>query len=818
VLQDLRFTFRLIAKERWFSAVAIVALALGIGVNAIGFTVINAVFLRGLPYKDADRLYLLAWQTRSGSRVNLSPAELQDWRAQNRAFDGLAAFTDGTMNISDDRALPEQARGASVTANAFRVLGQAPILGRDFADGEDRVGAEPLVIIGSGIWKNRYGSDPNVIGRGLRVNGQRATIVGVMPDSMKFPFNTEIWALLVPADAVARDARVLNVFGRLRAGTAVAGARAELNGIAARLAAAYPDVSKDLVGVRVETFVERFVGGKAKVVFPAVMGAVCFVLLIACVNVANLLLSRSAYRAREIAVRLALGATRWRVVRQLLLESLVLGFIGGGIGLLIAVGGARLIDAGVQDPGKPFWIAFTVDGVVFGYVAATCVVTAMLFGLAPALHVSKTNLNDVLKEGGRGSAGNRRVRWLSGAMIVTELALTIVLLAGAGLMIRSLMKIDALDIGIRTDHLTAMRMELKDSKYATVEARRAFYERLEPRLAAIPGVESIAVTTAVPPFGAGQRSMEIEGRTAEGQPLSVATVTVSPRFFDVAGVSLLHGRSFGDIDGVPGSETVIVNERMVAQFFKGEDAIGRRLRFVPRQTQPAPPFGSANRAVAQGRPAPVWRTIVGVSPSIRHGSFQDGEANAVVYVPYRQEPPGGGWVLIRSQLPPGSVMDAVRHGVQAVDQDQPVFTIQTVEQMVELNLGPLRVFGTLFVILGAIALALSAVGLYGVMAYSVTERTREIGVRMALGALGRQVSWMILKRGLVQLALGLSIGLAGALALSRLLRSVLIQIAPSDPITFATITMLLTAVSIAACLLPARRATHVDPLVALRAE
>lgn len=268
MLQDLRFALRLIAKDRWLSAVAIVALALGIGVNAIGFTVINAVFLRGLPYKDADRLYLLAWQTRSGSRSNLSPAELHDWRAESRSFAGLAAFTDGTINISDASALPEQARGAWVSANTFRLLGQPPLLGRDFAEGEDRVGAEPLVIIGAGIWKNRYGSDPNVIGRVLRMNGQRATIVGVMPDSMKFPFNTDIWALLVPADGVERDARSLNVFGRLREGTAVAGARAELNGIAARLVAAYPDVSKDLVGVRMETFTERFIGGKAKVLFP----------------------------------------------------------------------------------------------------------------------------------------------------------------------------------------------------------------------------------------------------------------------------------------------------------------------------------------------------------------------------------------------------------------------------------------------------------------------------------------------------------------------------------------------------------------------
>ena len=812
MLNDLRFTLRLIAKDRGFSAVAIVALALGIGVNAIGFTIVNAVFLRGLPHKDADRLYALGWQSRAGSRNTVSPAELAVWRAQSRTFAGLAAFYDESLNISDDRSLPDQVRGAWVTANAFRVLGQPPLLGRDFAEGEDRTGAEPLVIIGYALWKNRYGADPGVMGQSLRVNGQPATIVGVMPDGMRFPMNTDIWPLFIPADGAAQNARPLLVFGRLAEGATLAGAQAELDGIGRRLAVDQPAAYKDLGGVRVETFTDRFVGGKARIMFPTVMGAVCLVLLIACGNVANLLLSRSAHRAREIAVRLALGATRWRVVRQLLLESLVLAFIGGGVGLLLTLGGARLIDAAIQDPGKPYWIVFTPDAVVFGYVAAICGLTAVVFGLAPALHVSKTNMNDVLKEGGRGSAGSRRVRWLSGIMVVTELALTIVLLAGAGLIIRSFMKVYALDVGISTEHLTTMRMELRDAKYATADARRAFYERLEPRLAAIAGVEAVAVTTSVPPFASGQRTFEIDGLKLE-EPATAATVTISAPFFDVVGLSLRRGRTFQRTDGTPGHETAIVNERMVSQFFKGEDPIGRRIRFVPRSpsTAPASPGPPASRPL-------VWRTIVGVSPTIRHGSFESAVPRAAVYLPSQQEPPQVAWLLVRSRLPPGSVMDAVRREVQAVDQDQPVFTIQTLDQMLAHDQTPFRVFGGLFVIIGVIALALSSVGLYGVMAYAVTQRTQEIGVRMALGAGGPQVSWLILKRGLVQLALGLTLGLAGALALSRLMRSVLVQIEPSDPMTFAVITVLLTAVSIAACLLPARRATRVDPLIALRAD
>ncbi len=807
MLHDLRFTFRLIAKERWFSAVAIVALMLGIGVNATVFTLVNAVLIRGLPFKDSGQLYMLAWQPRNGRLSNLSPAELEDWRTQTRSFSALAAFNNTSFNISDDRALPEQARGAFLTANAFGVLGQQPLLGRDFAPGEDRKGAEPVAILGYSIWKNRYGADPNILGRTLRLNGRPATIVGVMPDNMKFPTNAELWAPFVPTPVQEkRDWRGLGVFGRLRDDTTPAQALAELNGIGQRLAAAYPDTNKDLVGVRVETFNERFNGGPIRVVFLTMMGAVGFVLLIACANVANLLLSRSAHRAREIALRIALGATRWRVVRQLLLESVVLGFIGGALGLMLALVGIRLFDAAVQGSGKPYWIVFSVDYVVVGFLGAICVLSGIIFGLAPALHVTRTNINDVLKEGGRGTAGNRRARWFSGTMVVVELALTIVLLVGAGLMMRSFMKIYQLDIGIRTENLMTMGIRLPDTKYATPESRLAFFERLEPRISSLPGAEAVSVTTSVPPFGSGSQTFEIDGRPAakpDAQKPSASTAMISPKFFETVGVKLRRGRTFHETDGAPGSETVIINEKMAAQFFAGEDPIGRRIRF----TRDNPPPNT---------PPPVWRTIVGISPTIRHSSPQDAEPPAAVYMPFRQDPPGFASLLIRSRLTPGAVMDAVRREVQAVDPDQPVFTIQTLDEIMQQARWPFRVFGTLFVIFAAIALVLSSVGLYAVMAYSVTQRTQEIGVRMALGAEARQVSWLILKRGLLQLVIGLAIGLSGAYGLSRVLQTVLVQVSPNDPVTFVSITVLLTAVSIAACLLPARRATRVDPLVALR--
>ena len=808
LLQDLRFALRLIAKERWLSAAAIVALALGIGANTLGFTIVNAAFFRGLPFEDSDRLYTLSWQNGSGRRSNLSHAELQDWRARSRAFAGLAAYSDASWNISDDGGLPEQARGAWLTANAFRVLRQQPLLGRDFTAADDHLGAEPIVIIGYGVWKNRYGADPNVLGKTLRVDGQAATIIAVMPDGMRFPNNTDIWAPFIPTEAQrTRNTRPLRAFGRLMDGRSRGEAQAESNGIAHQLVAAYPDVTRDLVGVRVETFTERFVGGGARPMFMTVMGAAIFVLLIACANVANLLLSRSADRAREFAVRAALGATRWRLVQQLLLESVLLGLLGGSIGLVLAVVGVDVFGAAIGNADMPYWIVFSVDYVVFAYVAAICVLTAILFGLAPALHVSKTNSSEVLKEGGRGSMGSRRERWFSSAMVVSELALTLVLLAGAGSMIRSFMTLYSADLGIEIGHLMTMRVQLPELRYRTPEARRAFFERLEPRLTAIPGVEAATVTTGVPPLDGGERLLEIDGpaQTSDARPVFVSTVTITPRFFEVVGVPLVRGRSFNDVDGAPGSETAIINERLAARFFPGADPIGRRLRFTQR---PPAPVGTPD----------AWRTIVGISPRILHGSPQDAYQNAVVYIPYRQESPAAASLLVRSALPPATVMEAVRREVQTIDRDQPVLAIKTLAQLLEDDRWWYRTWGGMFGILAAIALVLSSVGLYAVMAYSVTQRTQEIGLRMAVGAQRWHVSWLILERGLVQLAMGLILGVAGAWALSRVLRRILVGIAPNDPMMLAATAAFLTAVSVAACLLPAYRAARIDPVVALRAE
>jgi predicted permease len=812
MLQDLRFAVRLLVKERWFSAVAIVALALGIGLNATVFTLVNAVLLRGLPFKDSQDLYMLSWQPKRGGRSNVSYLEFKEWREQTKAFTGLGAWTGGNMTISDDRGMPEQARGCYLTANSFAVVGQQPLLGRDFRPEDERRGTDRAVIIGYSIWRNRYGGDPQVLGKPTRVNGEPAVIVGVMPEGMMFPQNNEIWAVFIPTpQQESRTWRGLSVFGRVGPGISRRAASTELDTIGGRIRTEYPKDYEELTGTTIETFNERFNGGPIRAVFLAMMGAVVFVLLIACANVANLLLSRSASRAREVAVRLALGATRWRVVRQLLIESVLLGGIGGLLGLGIAIFGVRAFDAAVTDSGKPYWIHFTIDYTVIGFLAAVCVLTGLLFGLAPALHVSRTNVHGVLKEGGRGNTGGGRVRWLTSTMVVVEVALTLVLLVGAGLMVRSFLNLYRVDVGMRMDRLLAMQLQLAGEKYQKPEARRAFYDRLQPRLATIPGAEHVALTTSVPPFGVGRRPVELDGRPVpkiDDAP-SVGVATISPGFFDVAGISVSRGRGFTDADGAPGAENVVINDRMASEHFKGEDPIGKRIRFMQ-----SPP------AAGQPAPAPpVWRTVIGIVPTIRHTQLADGDSPSMAYLPLRQDPPGFTSVMVRSAVSPEALMTAVRKEVFAIDPDQPVFALRTLEQMMRNQLWPNVVFGTLFMVFAFIGLLLSAVGLYAVMAYAVTQRTQEIGVRMALGAQGNQITWMVLKRGLLQLALGLTLGLAGGYFAGRALPSrILVQTTATDPWTFVAITLLLSVVAITACLVPARRAMRVDPLVALRAE
>jgi putative ABC transport system permease protein len=803
------YSIRMLIKDPWFTLVAVLALGLGIGVNSTVFTFVNAVLLRGLPFANPDQIvHLNSRNTATGNDLGVSYPDFQDWRAQSKSLASLAAYQGITTNISDSGHPPERANGVRVTANAFDIIGERPIRGRTFQETDDRKGAEPVVLIGYGIWKTRYGSDPAIVGRSIKINEVATTVIGIMADGMKFPNNADLWIPLIPDPEMEhRDVRRMNLFGRLAPRVTLKQAQTELAAITKALEQQYPDTNK-AVGAAIMTFNDRFNGGPIRIVFLALMGAVGFVLLIACANVANLLLSRSAKRSREIAVRIALGASRARVIRQLLVESTLLAFLGGALGLLLSLVGVRLFDLAVADVGKPYWIKFTMDTTVFAFLVAVCFATGILFGIVPALQVSKTNLNDILKEGGRGNAGGRRARWLASSMVIAELALTIVLLAGAGLMIRSFMKLYALDIGVDTSRMLTMRLSLADKKYPTAERRRLFYDALVPRLSAIPGVAAASITSAPPATGAGSRQLEIEGRPpVDPDKLpQVTTMFVSDSYFGTLGVSMRQGRPLRETDGNEGSEGVVVNARFVSQFFPGQNVIGKRIRLKSGGSGPD----------AQ-RPKP-WMTIVGVAPTVRQRNVQDVDPDAVAYVSYSLEPPNGTAILIRGQGEPGSLTSAVREAVQTVDPDQPVFAVKTMEEVFAESRWPYRVFGTMFTIFAIIALVLASVGIYAVTSYSVTQRTQEIGVRMALGARPAQVSWLILRQGLVQLAIGLAIGTAGALAAAPVLQALLVQIKPTDPATLAGIAVLFTAVTICACLIPARRATKLDPLTALRVD
>ena len=809
LLQDLRFAIRLLVKDRWFTAVAVIALALGIGVNATVFTFVNAVLIRGLPFNDPDRILAVGSRDARNRDRGISYLDFQDYREATRTIAGLAAFNGQTMNVSDEGRTPERYQGPYISGNAFKLIGQKPVLGRDFLPEDDRPGAAAVVMLGNGVWKNRYGSDPSVVGRTIKVNDVPSTIIGVMPEGFKFPTNADLWLPLVQMPRLAeqkRDIRSLDLFGRLADAATLPQAQSEFKGIAAKLAHDYPATNKDMSAV-VMTFNNRVNGDQIRLVFLSLMGAVAFVLLIACANVANLLLARSASRAREMSVRVSLGATRWRIVRQLLVESVLLSVISGLLGLALAYVGVRLFDAATQDVGKPYWIQFTMDARVFAFFAAVCLGTGIVFGLAPALHVSKTDLNEVLKEGGRsGSSGMRARRWTS-VLIVAELALTLVLLAGAGLMMKSFLAMYSLDVGVETSHLLTMRLALPNQKYPTPEQRRAFYDRLDQRLGGLAGIQAATITTNMPLGGGLPRLLAIDGRepVAGEQPQTVTQVTIGPRYFETLGLRVVQGRAFDDLDGTAGHDTAIVNQRFAVMHFSGEDPIGRRIKLMP--DGPALPG-----------PAPSWVTIVGLAPTIRQRNAQDPLPDPVVYMPLRAQAPAFAMLLVRAQRDPASLTSLAREEVRAIDPDLPLFGILTMDQQLAQQRWAFRVFGSMFAIFALIALALSAVGLYAVTAYSVAQRTQEIGVRMALGAQAAQVLWLILRRAIVQMAIGLAIGIGGALGVGKLLESLLFQTGTRDPVTLTSIVVLLVLVSLAACFWPARRATRLDPVNALRYE
>ena len=815
VWEDVRFAGRLLLKDKWFTLVAAIALALGIGVNATVFTFVNAVLIRGLPVAHPDRTMAIDSFDRVRNRgMGVSYLDFRDWRESSRSFEMFGAFNGVIANVSDEGQPPERFGGSYMSSINFKVLGQRPILGRDFAADEDRPGGPAVVILGHGVWMNRYGSHPSVIGRTIRINDVPTTVIGVMPENFKFPFNTDLWmplGLLPRLEEQRRNARPLQVFGLLAPGVTREQAQSELINLSRKIESDNPETNKD-IQARVRTFNESQNGGPIRAVFLSLMGAVAFVLLIACANVANLLLSRSTNRAREISVRVSLGASRWRIIRQLLIESVILAVISGLAGLGIAAIGIRLFDRATLDVGRPYWIQFTMDGTVFAFFALVCLGTGIIFGLAPALHVSKTDVNEVLKEGGRtGSAGVRARRW-TGALMVAELTLTVVLLAGAGFMIRNFLNMYSLDLGIDTSKLLTMNLALPERKYPSLEQRLAFYESLEQRLKSNPRIENVAVTSNIPLQGGFLRRLEIAGQPLDQrqQAPNVTMLTIDPRYFETIGLPLQRGRNFTEEDGMTGREAAIINQRFAALHFPNDDPIGRRITLSIDLQGGAPPAG--------GVPTSLAATIVGIVPNVRQRDFQLPDPDPIAYLPFRTDPRGFMALMVRSQGDPTLMTPILREEVRAIDADLPLFGIRTLDENLAQARWPFRIFGTMFAIFALIALVLSAVGLYAVTAYAVSQRTQEIGIRMALGAQGNDVSWLFMRRSFVQLAIGLTLGVAGAFGVGQLFSStnLLIQTSSRDPITIGGIAMLLAVVAVAASVLPAKRATRLDPLIALR--
>ena len=809
--QDLLFAVRLLAKDKWFTLVATLALAFGIGVNAMVFTLVNAVLIRGLPFEDAHQIMAVSAQDPVRNRImGVSYLELQDW-SRVTSLAGLAALSGATMNVSDAGRTPERLQGNFISANTFSILRQPPALGRNFSPADDAPGATPVVLLSHSVFQNRYGSDPSVIGRTIRINEIPSIVIGVMPEGFRFPGNADLWQPLSAIPKLReqkRSDRRFNVIARLAPDATREQAQSELEAISARLATDYPDTNKD-VRALVQPYHERVNGGEIRVVFLSLMGAVGFVLLIACANVANLLLARASTRAREVSVRVSLGASRGRVVRQLLIESLMLALIATAIGFGIALVGIRLFDAATQDVGKPYWIQFTLDARVFAYIALVAVGTAFMFGLAPALHIARTDVNEILKEGGRsGSAGTRVRRW-TGVLVVGELALTLALLAGAAFMLRNFMTLYRLDLGIDTARLLGMSLVLPDAKYPSLEQRLAFYDQLQQRLGA--RFSAVSVATSRPAQGGLVRRFEVTGRpkASETELPDVTMLGVDARYFDTIGIRPLRGRAFSDADGMPGQETAVINTRLAQLHFPNEDPIGRQivLSLDPALGDPPP-----------GIPMSQSLTVVGIVPNVRQRSLQERDPDPIAYVPFRMQPRGSMVILARSDRDPHQLTPVLREEMRALDPDLPLFEIRTVDEALAESRWPFRVFGAMFALFAAGALLLSAIGLYAVTSYSVRQRTQEIGIRTALGAQSSQVAWLFVRRAITHLAIGLTIGVAGAIGVGSIFEAadLLVHINGRDPLTIGSIALLLIVVSLTASLWPALRATRLDPVVALR--
>jgi predicted permease len=807
--RDLRYSVRMLIKSPAFTAVALLSIALGVGANTTVFSVINTVLLRSVPYKEPDTLVLL-WGDSAGvtnlkNHSQVSATDVADYRSQNNVFEDVATYA-GWNPIMTGDGEAERIPAIQVGDGFFKVMKGQPLLGRVFTPEEQVDGKDFVIVLGYGLWQRRFGGDTNIVGKTVELNGRSYSIVGVMgpdfhplPSTLVSPEGQFYRPVAEKYEDSARDERHLRAIARLKPGATVQQARSEVRVIAQRLAQQHPETNKDQ-GAYVVSITDEIIGGIRPTLL-MIFGAVIFVLLVACANVANLLLARATVRFREITIRSAIGAARSQLVRQLLTESLVLALLGGGLGLLLAIWGTGLVESAGSKI-NPMFHDIHVDMRCLAFTFGISIITGLIFGLAPALQVSKPNLAEALKESGRGSGPSASRNRLRSVLVIAEIAMTLVLLVCAGLLIRTVIRLRNVDTGFNAQKILAMNIGLPGIKYPKPENQISFYKQVTERIAALPGVKAVGTTSVLPlSDNFDGRGLLVEDHPKpRGEEITVDLYIASSGYLQAMEIPLVKGRVITEQDTAGSAMIALINSTMAAQLWPNEDPLGKRISFAGTENKPRP-----------------WRTVVGVVSDVSQYGL-DKKPPMQIYVPHAQFPTGFSSIVVKTNGEPTAMIAAVRREIQAVDKDQAVSNVTTLEQLMGDSILIRRFFMILLVVFAVLALTLASVGIYGVMSYVASQRTHEIGIRMALGAQASDVLKLIIGNGMVLALIGVTAGLAGSFALTRLMAGLLFGVTATDAFTFVTVSVGLTAVALLACYLPARRATKVDPLVALRYE
>jgi predicted permease len=803
LLRDVRYGVRSLLKSPGLSIIAVLALTLGIGLTTTMFSIVYGALMKGLPYPDGDRIVTItrANPSRGINRQSLPIQDYFDYKAQQRSFTDLAAITSGTIYLSGTEKA-ERFDGSWITANTFDLIGVRPTLGRNFRAGEDAPSGEKVAILAYSTWKERYDGDPNIVGRTIRVNGDPTTIVGVMPSGFAFPNNDKIWLPLQTDPQVGKrgDGQFIQAVGKLRTNVSLDQASVDMATIAKRLSSEYKESNEGFTA-STTLFTDNYIGKEPRQLLFTMLGAVFFVLLIACANVANLLLDRAAHRTKEVGIRTALGASRMAVVRQFLAEAMVLSAVATVLGVIVAHFGVAMFNRAITTTNVPFFIDIRLHPQVLAFTVVVAFVTTLISGAIPAIQSSRADINEILKDDSRG-ASSFKIGRISKALVVFEIALSCGLLVAAGLMIKSVTKMKTMDPGFSTTDVFTARMGFP-SAYTDTAAEWRFFDQVVERVSALPGVQSASISSGLPGAqqGYGGTTFGMEGQTyiKDKDMPNARSLSVSPAFFATLRTPIVSGRAFSLADRSDGLPVAIVNAAFVKKFFKTTDPIGKRIRTGgPDSKGP-------------------WMTIVGVAGDMFSGDPNEPMAPAI-FQPFAQSHSAFVYIAARTAGAPMTLTPSVRTAVSGLNPDIPLYWVESLADAVSEPLWFIRVFGTMFMIFGFVALFLASVGLYAVMSFSVSRRTREVGIRMALGAQARDVVRLIFGQGALQLGLGMTLGLALALGISQLLKIVLFQVEPRDPIVFGGVSVVLVLVGLLACLIPASRATRVDPLVALRSD